>query len=110
MQTAGCTASQVSLGAYLRCHVRCEVQSYPINESSLFVLFNGNDSKECSFGFVEDETFSFCLDFSVIDSTRKSYGSLRFSIVFGRTLRVEHWQGKECLCLLAAKVCCGIFS
>ena len=33
--------------------------------------------------------FILCLDFSVMDSTPKSYGSLRFSIVFGKMLNVE---------------------
>ena len=30
--------------------------------------------------------FVLCLDFSVMDSIPKSYGSLRFAIVFGKTL------------------------
>ena len=47
--------------------------------------------------------FVLCLDFSVMDSTPKSYGSLRFSIVFGKTLNVEHWRRKKSLCLLVAK-------
>ena len=47
--------------------------------------------------------FVLCLDFSVMDSTPKSYGSLRFSIVFGKTLNVEHWWRKKSLCLLVAK-------
>ena len=48
--------------------------------------------------------FVLCLDFSVMDSTPKSYGSLRFSIVFGKTLSVRHWRRKKSLCLLVAKV------
>ena len=48
--------------------------------------------------------FVLCLDFPVMDSIRKSYGSLRFSIVFGKTLSGEHWRRKKSLCLLAAKV------
>ena len=48
--------------------------------------------------------FVLCLDFSVMDSTPKSYGSLRFSIIFGKTLSVEHWRRKKSLCLLVAKV------
>ena len=45
-----------------------------------------------------------CLDFSVTYSIPKPYGSLRFSIVLGKTLSVEHWRRKKSLCLLAAKV------
>ena len=47
--------------------------------------------------------FVLCLDFSVMDSTPKSYSSLRFSIVFRKTLCVEHWRRKKSLCLLVAK-------
>ena len=36
-----------------------------------------------------------------MDLISKSHGSLKFSIVFGKTLSVEHWRRKESQCLVA---------
>ena len=32
-----------------------------------------------------------------------SYGSLRFAMIFGKTLSLEHWRRNKSRCLVAAK-------
>ena len=82
----------------------CEVRCYLfIESSSLFVLMAMILRSALLLSF-RKKRFVLCLDFSVMDSTPKSYGSLRFSIVFGKTLSVEHCRRKKSLCLLVAKV------